>query len=101
MELAGYHCHVGSQVFEEDVFQRTCDIMLEFMARMRQRHGFVARELNLGGGYGVPYVEADGQVDIGSRIDEVAHHIAINEGLDQAWVPLYEEDIAAILRDCM
>ena len=75
VELAGYHCHVGSQVFEEDVFQRTCDIMLEFMARMRQRHGFVARELNLGGGYGVPYVEADGQVDIGSRIDEVAAHL--------------------------
>ena len=37
----------------------------------------------------------------GSRIDEMAHHIAVNEGLDQAWVPLYEEDIAAILRDCL
>ena len=36
-----------------------------------------------------------------SRIDEMAHHIAVNEGLDQAWVPLYEEDIAAILRDCL
>ena len=33
--------------------------------------------------------------------DEMAHHIAVNEGLDQAWVPLYEEDIAAILRDCL
>ena len=37
----------------------------------------------------------------GSRIDEMAHHIAVNEGLDQAWVPLHEEDIAAILRDCL
>ena len=37
----------------------------------------------------------------GSRISEMAHHIAVNEGLDQAWVPLYEEDIAAILRDCL
>lgn len=36
-----------------------------------------------------------------SRIDEMAHHVAVNEGLDQAWVPLYEEDIAAILRDCL
>lgn len=32
-----------------------------------------------------------------SRIGEMAHHIAVNEGLDRAWVPLDEEDIAAIL----
>ena len=36
-----------------------------------------------------------------SRIDEMARHIADNEGLDKAWVPLHEEDIAAILRDCL
>ena len=36
-----------------------------------------------------------------SRIDEMAHHIAVNEGLENAWAPLYEEDIAAILRDCL
>ena len=36
-----------------------------------------------------------------SRIDEMARHIADNEGLDEAWVPLHEEDIAAILRDCL
>lgn len=37
----------------------------------------------------------------GSRIDEMAHHIAVNEGLENAWAPLHEEDIAAILRDCL
>ena len=37
----------------------------------------------------------------GSRIAEMAHHIAVNEGLENAWAPLYEEDIAAILRDCL
>ena len=36
-----------------------------------------------------------------SRINEMAHHIAVNEGLDKAWVPLHEEDIAAILRGCL
>ena len=49
---------------------------------------------------GIPMTLAAVGID-GSRIDEMAHHIAVNEGLDQAWVPLYEEDIAAILRDCM
>ncbi len=39
--------------------------------------------------------------DIGiddSRIGEMAHHVAVNEGLDKAYVPLYEEDIAEILK---
>ncbi len=32
-----------------------------------------------------------------SRIDEMAHHIAINEGLDKAYAPLTEKDIAEII----
>lgn len=32
-----------------------------------------------------------------SRIAEMAHHIAVNEGLENAWVPLTEQDIAEIL----
>lgn len=32
-----------------------------------------------------------------SRIAEMAHHIAVNEGLENAWVPLTEQDIVEIL----
>ena len=32
-----------------------------------------------------------------SRIDEMAHHIAVNEGLDKAYAPLTEDDIRQIL----
>ena len=32
-----------------------------------------------------------------SRIDEMAHHIAVNEGLDKAYAPLTEQDIKEIL----
>ena len=32
-----------------------------------------------------------------SRVREMAHHIAVNEGLDKAWAPLNEDDIAAII----
>ncbi len=75
VELDGFHCHVGSQVFDEDVFQRTADIMLPFLAQMRGEFGYSARILNFGGGYGVPYVESDGTVDIRARIGEVAAHM--------------------------
>ena len=49
---------------------------------------------------GIPMTLREVGID-GSRIDEMAHHIAVNEGLENAWAPLYEDDIAAILRDCL
>lgn len=36
-----------------------------------------------------------------SRIDEMAHHIAVNEGLDKAYVPLTEQDIKEILLESL
>lgn len=36
-----------------------------------------------------------------SRIDEMAHHIAVNEGLDKAYAPLTEQDIKEILLDSL
>lgn len=51
-------------------------------------------------GIGIPMTLREVGIDE-SRIVEMAHHVALNEGLDEAWVPLHEEDIAAILRDCL
>ena len=45
---------------------------------------------------GIPMHLKDVGIDE-SRIDEMAHHIAVNEGLDKAYVPLSEEDIKSIL----
>lgn len=75
IELMGFHCHVGSQVFDSDVFLRASEIMLEFIALMQSRYGFVTRELDLGGGYGVRYLESDPEIDISSNIFEVAAHV--------------------------
>ena len=36
-----------------------------------------------------------------SRIVEMAHHIAVNEGLENAWVPLNENDLIKILTDSL
>lgn len=45
---------------------------------------------------GIPMHLKDVGID-DSKIDEMAHHIAINEGLEDAYVPLKEEDIKSIL----
>lgn len=72
VELAGFHCHVGSQVFTEDVFERSAVVMLEFMAAVRDKYGYIAAELNLGGGYGVRYVDSDSRIDIGQKLEILA-----------------------------
>ena len=79
----GVHCHVGSQVFDEDVYERTIDIMLPFMARVRRECGVTLSVLNMGGGYGVRYRESDRSVDIPARIGAVAKHFkAVCAALD-------------------
>ncbi|MBE6990520.1 MAG: diaminopimelate decarboxylase [Ruminococcaceae bacterium] len=72
VELVGFHCHIGSQVFAEDVFERAAVIMLEFCAAMERTYGYITRQLDLGGGYGVRYVEADPPLDIVRKIGDVA-----------------------------
>lgn len=72
IELMGFHCHVGSQIFEEDVFERTAVVMLKFVADMKEKYGFTTSELDLGGGYGVRYTDEDAHLDIETKVGEVA-----------------------------
>ena len=74
VKLCGYHCHVGSQVFDEDgsVYTDAADIMLRFMAEMNEKYALNADTLNMGGGYGVRYVDSDPYVDIPANIHKVA-----------------------------
>ena len=72
VELMGFHCHVGSQVFGEDIFERAAVVMLEFVADMKAKHGYLAPQLDLGGGYGVRYVESDPYLDVDTKVGQVA-----------------------------
>ena len=72
IELVGFHCHVGSQVFAEDIFERAAVIMLEFVADMKKKYNYLAQQLDLGGGYGVRYVDSDPYLDVDKKVSEVA-----------------------------
>ena len=72
VKLCGFHCHVGSQVFDIQPFTDASEIMLEFIADVRDTLGYTAETLNLGGGLGVRYTEADPEIDYGEKIKEVA-----------------------------
>ncbi|MBQ6420746.1 MAG: diaminopimelate decarboxylase [Clostridia bacterium] len=70
--LAGFHCHVGSQVFDSSVYLQASEVMLRFIADVKKETGYAAEELDLGGGYGVRYVESQPVIDIAENIRQVA-----------------------------
>lgn len=72
IKLCGFHCHIGSMVFDSDTFIRGAEIMLMFIKRVKDKFGYIAEQLDLGGGYGVRYVETDPTINIEENIDEVA-----------------------------
>ena len=72
VKLCGFHCHVGSQIFESQPFTDASEIMLQFIADVRDKLGYTAETLNLGGGLGVRYTKDDPEIDYGEKIKEVA-----------------------------
>ena len=55
LELAGIHCHIGSQIFEVDGFITAAQRLLEVLASFKNKYGKELAELNIGGGYGIAY----------------------------------------------
>ena len=77
VEIVGYHCHVGSQVFNEDgtVYIDAATIMLTFANDMLVKYGVEPKILNMGGGFGVRYTDADPFMNIPENIEKLASHI--------------------------
>ena len=57
--LKGYHCHIGSQIFEKQSFVLAAEKVMDFIAKMKKSLGFEVAELNIGGGFGVWYTDED------------------------------------------
>lgn len=75
IDLRGFHCHIGSQIFEVEPFCDAADIMIRFIDEVNSETGFEAEYLNLGGGFGVRYVESDPHIDYTDNIRRIAEHI--------------------------
>lgn len=59
IELSGLHCHIGSQIFELEPFEDAAEIMLNFINDIKEETGHKIKDLDLGGGFGIYYVEGD------------------------------------------
>jgi diaminopimelate decarboxylase len=59
LALRGVHCHVGSQITDGHAYAAAAEAMVGLLARVRDRHGLLLDELNLGGGLGIAYAAGE------------------------------------------
>jgi diaminopimelate decarboxylase len=71
LPVVGFHCHVGSQLLDPDAQRLGGEALALFAVAMRDRHGFETTYLNLGGGLGVKYTEADEPMGVEQYCDLV------------------------------
>jgi len=59
LQLHGFNIHIGSQILDTDAFKRAVEVMIEFIASVRDEFDFACEQLDLGGGLGIRYQEDD------------------------------------------
>lgn len=72
IELIGVHCHIGSQIFELAPYEHSAEVMLNFIADIRDKYGIHVTELNLGGGFGIKYTEKDDPLEYNQFIEAIS-----------------------------
>ena len=59
VKLTGLHCHIGSQIFDDAPFIEAAEVMLKFYKQLKDELNITFEDLNLGGGFGIKYIEQD------------------------------------------
>lgn len=72
VELIGLHCHIGSQIFDKSPFVLAAKVMLAFYDKIYRELGKKLTHLNLGGGFGIKYKDADAAVPYEMYMNDVS-----------------------------
>jgi len=72
LDFIGLHCHIGSQIFEITPFELATRKMIDFAVSLKVKFGLTVDELNLGGGFGIEYVDEDRPLSPKEYIGHVA-----------------------------
>ena len=77
LELRGVHCHIGSQIFGAGAHEIATDRLMAFMGKYRDHFGNELPELDLGGGFGIAYVDGDITVEPADVLPQI--HAAVKK----------------------
>ncbi|MBR3589185.1 MAG: diaminopimelate decarboxylase [Clostridia bacterium] len=68
----GIHCHIGSQIFAVDSFEQAAKVMVGIMDDIKKETGYEVEELDIGGGFGIRYIEEHNPADFSEYMEKVA-----------------------------
>lgn len=75
LDFAGFHCHIGSQIFEEQSFLDSATEMITFAKMIEENLAINVKEINFGGGFGVYYTEEDQPFDLEIFLPKFVQHV--------------------------
>lgn len=59
LEIKGLHAHIGSQIFETQVYYDEIGVLIKELKRINEVHNLNLDEMNIGGGLGITYTSED------------------------------------------
>jgi diaminopimelate decarboxylase len=75
ISLKGLHGHIGSQIFELKVYHDLIEIYLNIAYNVRKQYGITFEDLDLGGGLGIAYTQADEPQAIETLMELIANKV--------------------------
>ncbi len=77
VEVVGIHCHIGSQIFDIQPYGMAVKVMFDLLEKLRDKTGFLATMLDMGGGLGVVYHEGDQPATIKECVSLIAGSVCL------------------------
>ena len=72
LKLTGVHVHIGSQIFSDEAFRETASRLIDFMGRFAKEFHRELLDLNLGGGFGVSYIDSDNPITPAEMLSQIS-----------------------------
>ncbi len=85
IDLRGLHCHIGSQIFEAEGFSKAAEKVLGYMQELNRRFEVELPEIDLGGGYGIGYIEGEqprAAADVATELADSVSKTCANLGME-------------------
>ncbi|MCX7884579.1 MAG: diaminopimelate decarboxylase [Caloramator sp.] len=78
INIKGFHSHIGSQLQENEIYKKEIKVLASYVKKIKDLYSFEVDELNVGGGFGIYYVEGDKRRNI-SYFTDVINETVISE----------------------
>jgi diaminopimelate decarboxylase len=77
IKLMGFHCHIGSQIFEREPFNMAAEVMLKFARDIHESFGIETSEIDFGGGFGIKYTDDDRPLSVENYLETLVDSVKL------------------------